>query len=70
MSHKVIRSSCLQVETLRPEDLKTGDRPFTLAFMRPEIGTADIVVGVLAAVGVVILIVLFVWVFRDRMLKK
>jgi hypothetical protein len=38
--------------------------------MRPEIGTADIVVGVLAAVGVVILIVVLVWVFRDRMMKK
>lgn len=38
--------------------------------MNPEIGTADVVVGVLAAIGVVVLIVLFVWVFKDRMLKK
>jgi hypothetical protein len=33
-------------------------------------GTADIVVGVLAALGVVVLVVVFVWVLRDRMLKK
>jgi len=33
-------------------------------------GTGDIVVGVLATIGVVVLIVLFVWVLRDRMLKK
>jgi hypothetical protein len=32
-------------------------------------GTADIVVGVLAAIGVVVLIALFIWVLRDRMLK-
>ena len=38
--------------------------------MRPEVGTADIVVGVIAALGVVVLVVVFVWVFRDRMLKK
>jgi hypothetical protein len=38
--------------------------------VRPEIGTGDIVVGVLAAVGVVVLIVVFVWVLKDRMLKK
>lgn len=31
--------------------------------------TEDIVIGVLAAVGVVVLIVVFVWVLRDRMLK-
>ena len=33
-------------------------------------GTGDIVVGVLASVGVLVLIVVFVWVLRDRMLKK
>jgi hypothetical protein len=38
--------------------------------MQPEVGTADIVVGVLAALGVIVLIILFVWVLRDRMLKK
>ena len=32
-------------------------------------GTGDIVVGVLAALGVVILIAVFIWVLRDRMLK-
>jgi hypothetical protein len=38
--------------------------------MKAEFGTADIVVGVIAAVGVVVLIVVFIWVFRDRMLNK
>ena len=38
--------------------------------MKTEIGTGDIVVGVLAAIGVVVLIVVFVWVLKDRMLKK
>ncbi len=38
--------------------------------VRPEYGTEDIVVGVLAALGVVVLIVVFVWVFREVMLKK
>jgi hypothetical protein len=38
--------------------------------MQPEIGTADVIVGILAALGVVVLIVVFVWVIRDRMLKK
>jgi hypothetical protein len=33
-------------------------------------GTVDIVVGVLAALGVIVLVIVFVWVFRDRMLKK
>jgi hypothetical protein len=32
--------------------------------------TGDVVVGVLAAVGVVILIIVFVWVFRQVVLKK
>jgi hypothetical protein len=38
--------------------------------MKAEFGTADIVVGILGALGVVVLIVVFVWVLRDRMLKK
>lgn len=37
--------------------------------MNGEIGTADIVVGVLAATGVVVLIVVFVIVFKQVMLK-
>jgi hypothetical protein len=35
--------------------------------MNPEIGTPDIVVGVLAGLGVVVLIVVFVIVFRNVM---
>jgi hypothetical protein len=35
-----------------------------------DIETSDIVVGVLAALGVVVLIIVFVWVFKDRMLDK
>lgn len=38
--------------------------------MKPEIETADIVVGVLAALGVVVLIVVFIVVFRAVILKK
>lgn len=38
--------------------------------MKPEVGTGDVVVGILAAIGVVVLIVVFVWVIKDRMLKK
>ncbi len=38
--------------------------------MKPDIATSDIVVGVLAALGVVVLIIVFVWVFKDRMLDK
>lgn len=38
--------------------------------MKPGIGTGDIVVGILAAIGVVVLVVVFVWVLKDRMLKK
>ena len=37
--------------------------------MTGEMGTADIVVGVLAAIGVVVLIVVFVIVFKQVMLK-
>jgi hypothetical protein len=37
--------------------------------MSGEIGTGDIVVGVLAAIGVVVLIVVFVIVFKQVMLK-
>jgi hypothetical protein len=32
--------------------------------MKPEIGTEDVVVGILAAIGIVVLIVVFVWVVR------
>jgi hypothetical protein len=32
--------------------------------------TGDIVVGLLAAAGIVILIIVFVWVFRQVVLKK
>lgn len=35
--------------------------------MRAEIGTGDVVVGILAAIGVVVLIVVFVIVFRQVM---
>ena len=38
--------------------------------MKLDIETSDIVVGVLAALGVVVLIIVFVWVFKDRMLDK
>jgi hypothetical protein len=38
--------------------------------VKPEIGTGDIVVGVLAALGVVVLIVVFVIVFRSVLRKK
>jgi len=40
------------------------------ASVKPEFETADIVVGVLAAIGVVVLIIVFAWVFKDRMLNK
>ena len=39
------------------------------AGMAPHFGTADVVIGVLAALGVIVLVVVFVWVFKDRMLK-
>lgn len=35
--------------------------------MNPEMGTADVVIGVLAAIGVVVLIIVFVVVFRKVM---
>ena len=38
--------------------------------MQPEYQTGDIVVGILAAIGVVVLIVLFIAVFRNVFLKK
>ena len=38
--------------------------------MKPDITTSDIVIGVLAALGVVVLIIVFLWVFKDRMLDK
>lgn len=38
--------------------------------MRPEYQTGDIIVGVLAAIGVVVLIIVFVIVFRKSILRK
>jgi hypothetical protein len=38
--------------------------------MKSEIGTGDIVVGVLGAIGVVVLIALFVYVVKNVLLKK
>lgn len=38
--------------------------------MQPQYGTADVVVGVLAAIGVLVLIVVFIWVYKDRVQKK
>jgi hypothetical protein len=38
--------------------------------MKPEIGTGDIVVGVLATIGVVVLIVLFIYVVRNVLTRK
>ncbi len=38
--------------------------------MRPEYQTGDIVVAVLAALGVVVLVVLFIVVFRSTFLNK
>jgi hypothetical protein len=38
--------------------------------MRPEVGTEDVVVGILAAIGIVVLIVVFVWVVREVLKKE
>lgn len=38
--------------------------------MKQEFGTGDIIVGVLGAIGVVVLIVVFVYVVRQVLLKK
>lgn len=38
--------------------------------MKPDIGTGDIVVGILGSIGVVVLIVLFIYVVRDILTKK
>ncbi len=38
--------------------------------MRPEYGTGDIVVSVLAVLGVIVLIILFVVIFRSTFLDK
>jgi len=35
--------------------------------VNPDMGTADVVIGVLAAIGVVVLIIVFVVVFRNVM---
>jgi hypothetical protein len=31
--------------------------------------TADVVIGVLAALGVVVLVIVFIWVFKTRMMQ-
>jgi len=38
--------------------------------VKPEMGTADIVVGVLGAIGVVVLIIVFVFVVKKVLLDK
>ncbi len=38
--------------------------------MKQEFGTGDIIVGVLGTIGVVVLLVLFVYVVRNVLLKK
>jgi hypothetical protein len=38
--------------------------------MKQEFGTGDVIVGVMGAIGVVVLIVLFVYVVRNVLLKK
>ncbi len=38
--------------------------------MKPDIGTGDIVVGILGAIGVVVLIALFIYVVRDILTRK
>jgi hypothetical protein len=38
--------------------------------MKYEVGTGDIIVGLLGAVGVVVLIVLFIYVVRNVLMKK
>ena len=38
--------------------------------MKYEVGTGDIIVGVLGAIGVIVLIVLFAYVVRSVLMKK
>ena len=38
--------------------------------MKPEIGTGDIIVGILGAIGVVVLLALFIYVVRDVLTRK
>jgi hypothetical protein len=38
--------------------------------MKQEFGTGDIIVGVLGTIGVVVLLVLFVYVVRNILMKK
>jgi hypothetical protein len=38
--------------------------------VKPEMGTADIIVGLLAALGVVVLVVVFVMVFKKVLRNK
>lgn len=37
--------------------------------MSEEMTTGDVVIGVLAAMGVIVLIIVFIWVFRSVFLK-
>ena len=47
------------------------DRCYNAArIMKQEFGTGDIIVGVLGTIGVVVLLVLFVYVVRNVLLKK
>ena len=54
----------------RNDMLRSASEILERISMKPEFETADIVVGVLAAIGVVVLIIVFAWVFKDRMLNK
>lgn len=38
--------------------------------MNPDVGTGDIIVGILGAIGVVVLIAVFVYVVKNVLLKK
>jgi len=38
--------------------------------MKPDVGTGDIIVGILGAIGVVVLIVLFIYVVRSVLTRK
>ena len=38
--------------------------------MKPDIGTGDIIVGILGAIGVVVLLALFIYVVRDVLTRK
>lgn|GEM_PF-1467909 len=52
------------------EEGKIGRQLFRELAVKPEMGTADIVVGVLGAIGVVVLIIVFVFVVKKVLLDK